>query len=77
MPSVSSARLQEGQTLLSALNRDVSSYIEEQVPLLIDDSTKLQVTRILNGDYNLKIARQDYFTSNQDQVCLHGFTMKP
>ena len=41
---------------------------QQQVPTLIRESAALQVTKILRGDYNLKIARQDYFTSNQDQV---------
>lgn len=35
---------------------------------LVEELGKLQVNKILRGDYDLKIARQDYFISKQDQV---------
>ena len=40
----------------------------EELPALIKESAKLQVSQILKGNYDLKIARQDYFTSNQDEL---------
>ena len=52
----------------SLVANDLAQLAENQVPALIKDSAELQVSKILRGDYNLKIARQDYFTSNQDQV---------
>ena len=56
--------------MLAVIRRDVALLSEEEVPHLIKESSTAQVTKILRGDYNLKIARQDYFTSNQDQVRL-------
>jgi HAUS augmin-like complex subunit 3 len=35
---------------------------------LVQELGKLQANKILRGDYDLKIARQDYFVSKQDQV---------
>ena len=35
---------------------------------LVQEIGKLQANKILRGDYDLKIARQDYFISKQDQV---------
>ena len=37
---------------------------------LVQELGKLQANKILRGDYDLKIARQDYFISKQDQVSL-------
>lgn len=37
---------------------------------LVQELGKLQANKILRGDYDLKIARQDYFVSKQDQVSL-------
>ena len=41
---------------------------EKEIPKLLEESKEATVTQVLTGDYNLKIARQDYFTSNQDKV---------
>ena len=65
-----SNKLQDAQNALSIVRRDLDHLGEEEVPVLIKDSAALQVTKILRGDYNLKIARQDYFTSNQDRVSI-------
>lgn len=35
---------------------------------LVQELGKLQANKILRGDYDLKIARQDYFVSKQDKV---------
>ena len=43
---------------------------ENEIPRLLEVNASLQATHILSGDYNLKIARQDYFTSKQDKVCV-------
>lgn len=45
---------------------------ERDIPALIQESTASQVSKILTGDYNLKLARQDYFISNQDKVSYMG-----
>lgn len=68
---LSSQKLQQAQSSLALVRRDMAALAEDQLPPLLRDSSTLQVTKILRGDYNLKIARQDYFTSNQDQVTCH------
>ena len=50
------------------VKRDIAGMAERDIPALIQESTASQVSKILTGDYNLKLARQDYFISNQDQV---------
>ena len=43
----------------------------EELPGLVQGLGQLQATGILKRNYDLKMARQDYFTSKLDQV---GFT---
>ena len=61
-------KLEDAETALGIVRRDVDLLSEKEVPALIKDSAAHQVTKILRGDYDLKIARQDYFVSNQDKV---------
>ncbi|XP_050403167.2 HAUS augmin-like complex subunit 3 [Patella vulgata] len=63
-----STQLQETQSSLQTVRRDLSTLLEGDLPLLVKELAPLQGTHILTGDYNLKLARQDYFTSNQDKV---------
>ena len=63
-----SGRLREAEAVFRVVERDVALLKEKEIPRLILDSTSLQVNKILCGDYNLKIMRQDYFISNQEQV---------
>lgn len=56
------------KSALKAVRRDLAVLAEKDVPTLINESAVSQVIPILTGDYNLKLARQDYFTSNQGQV---------
>ena len=41
------------------------------MPQVISDSSASQVTKVLRGDYDLKISRQNYFISNQEKVLEH------
>ena len=50
------------------MQRDEALKSTEHLPQLLQACASSQVTRILSGDYNLKIARQDYFTANQEKV---------
>ncbi|XP_021377275.1 HAUS augmin-like complex subunit 3 [Mizuhopecten yessoensis] len=59
---------QERRESVSQVDRDLYKLRETDIPSLIMESTSSQVARILTGDYNLKLSRQDYFVSNQDQV---------
>lgn len=63
-----SQRIQEKKNAVSAIQREIAAMAESDIPTLIQESTASQVSRILTGDYNLKLSRQDYFISNQDQV---------
>ena len=66
-----SKRLKDAQCIFTVVRRDMCKLSEQEVPALIKENAASQLTKILQGDYDLKIARQDYFTSNQDQVSPH------
>ena len=66
-----SQRVKEKTNAISFVTKEIAVMAERDIPNLIQESTKSQVSRILTGDYNLKLARQDYFISNQDQVGLN------
>ena len=63
-----SAKLLETQKPLSQVKMEMGELTEKALPGLVQELGELQATSILKGDYELKIARQDYFTSKQDQV---------
>lgn len=63
-----SAKLLEVQKALSLVKMEIGELSEQVLPGLVQELGELQATSILKGDYELKIARQDYFTSKQDQV---------
>lgn len=63
-----SKKLQDNQTSLESIKRDMMYMLDSDVPQLIRENTASQVSRILTGDYNLKLSRQDYFVSKQDQL---------
>ena len=63
-----SAKLLEVQKALSQVKMEIGELSEQVLPGLVQELGELQATSILKGDYELKIARQDYFTSKQDQV---------
>jgi HAUS augmin-like complex subunit 3 len=58
----------ERQAQLSHLQSETSRLARQQLPDLIHDMATLEISTILHGDYSLKMARQDYFTSKQDTV---------
>jgi hypothetical protein len=58
--------VKEKTNAISFVTKEIAVMAERDIPNLIQESTKSQVSRILTGDYNLKLARQDYFISNQD-----------
>ena len=68
----SSAKLYEVQKALAQVKMEIGRLSEQELPGLVMELGELQATGILKGDYDLKIARQDYFTSKQDQVCFAG-----
>lgn len=60
--------IKEKQTRLVELHTQTNQLAQHQLPGLIQEMATLEVSTVLHGDYNLKIARQDYFTSKQDKV---------
>ncbi len=58
----------EKQQAVEVLRARIQELGQTQLMALLQDMAALQVTRVLHGDYDLKIARQDYFTSKQDEV---------
>ena len=61
-------QIQVKQAEVAELRSQIHDLGLSQLPGLLQDMATLQVTKVLHGDYNLKIARQDYYTSKQDQV---------
>ncbi|XP_060551458.1 HAUS augmin-like complex subunit 3 [Ruditapes philippinarum] len=61
-------RLQKLHSSIHAVRGDFHELGENEVPKLIQECKDAKVLRVLTGDYNLKLARQDYFTTNQDKV---------
>ena len=57
---------------LSHLQSETCHLARQQLPNLIHDVATLEISTILHGDYSLKMARQDYFTSKQDTVLYLG-----
>ena len=56
------------QAAVAEMRSQLHDLGQTQLPGLLQDMATLQVTKILHGDYDLKIVRQDYFTSKQDKV---------
>ncbi|XP_072023242.1 HAUS augmin-like complex subunit 3 [Amphiura filiformis] len=63
-----SDRNQETEKQLNHVQKEVAMLADSQVPKWIHENAELQGTLILYGDYNLKLARQDYFTSKQNEL---------
>lgn len=65
---VCSEKLGKLQRSLTEKRNEIIELTDKLLPNLLHEVAELQSARILQGDYNLKIARQDYFTSKQDEV---------
>ncbi|XP_077981905.1 HAUS augmin-like complex subunit 3 [Glandiceps talaboti] len=61
-------QLHEAETKLQHVKRRATMLNEMQLKSLVHKIGELQTSRVLNGDYDLQIARQDYFTYKQEQV---------
>ncbi|KAK7502242.1 hypothetical protein BaRGS_00006606 [Batillaria attramentaria] len=53
---------------LLTVKAQLKKLTDTEVPDLIKELAALHGTTVLTGDYRLKVVRQDYFTTNQDQV---------
>ncbi len=63
-------QFEERQRKIEELKAKVHEYGRTQITGLLQEMAALQVTRVLHGDYDLKIARQDYFTLKQEKVSM-------
>lgn len=61
-------QISERQQRVTELHAQIQVSGQDKLTCLLQDMAALQVTRVLHGDYDLKLARQDYFISKQDQV---------
>ena len=59
------------QARVNELRSQIKELGESELPGLLKEMSTLQFTKILHGDCDLKIARQNYFTSKQDKVIFH------
>ena len=66
-------QIQVKQAEVAELRSQIHDLGQSQLPGLLQDMATLQVTKVLHGDYDLKIAWQDYYTSKQDQVYQWSF----
>ncbi|KYO45655.1 HAUS augmin-like complex subunit 3 isoform A [Alligator mississippiensis] len=64
------------ETRISSLNSEISSIKKhltqinnETLPALVKENAQLLNMPVVKGDFDLQIARQDYYTSRQDRVC--------
>lgn len=48
----------------------------EQIPRMLQEVSELQSTTVLEGSYDLRLARQDYHLSKQDRVLQHLLSQK-
>ena len=69
--------MREKQAHLTQLHSQTTRLAQQQLPGLVQEMAALQVSTILHGDYSLKMARQDYFTSKQDKVPLCAYQCIP
>lgn len=50
------------------VENDILNLTTNSLPTILQHAQEAQETRILRGDYDLKIMRQNYFLDRQDQV---------
>ncbi|KAJ8040660.1 HAUS augmin-like complex subunit 3 [Holothuria leucospilota] len=63
-----SDRLQDVQRDKQKVKQETERLWRNVIPDLLQANVELQATHVLYGDYNLKILRQNYFTSKQDML---------
>jgi HAUS augmin-like complex subunit 3 len=64
-------KINETKKQYTSANRSLAELTQVVLPSLVTEVSKLQQTQILWGDYNLKIARQNYLNFKQSQILSH------
>ncbi|XP_018585438.2 HAUS augmin-like complex subunit 3 [Scleropages formosus] len=61
---------------LRGLVAELQALLCKRVPSALRESAQLLNVSVVRGDFNLQVARQDYYTSRQDQVCSYLLRQK-
>jgi len=61
-------QLERVRSKADTYDRELSVICSNELPALIEKSSQSKEAFIIAGDYNLKLARQQYFLDCQDQV---------
>ena len=61
-------KLDDLQREYTSKTSELERLFDENLSNLLSELGELQAAKVLRGNYDLKIARQDYFTSKQDKV---------
>ncbi|CAD5118551.1 DgyrCDS7239 [Dimorphilus gyrociliatus] len=61
-------QINENKSKSRRIENDILNLTTNSLPMLLQHAQEAQETRILRGDYDLKIMRQNYFLDKQDQV---------
>ncbi|XP_032636973.1 HAUS augmin-like complex subunit 3 [Chelonoidis abingdonii] len=63
------ARISRLNSEISKIKKQLTQINNEILPSLVKENAQLLNMPVVKGDFDLQIARQDYYTSRQDQVC--------
>ena len=63
-----SSKIANLQSKCEEKSQHLQKIFETELAPLVEEMSEMQTAKILSGNYDLKIARQDYFISKQEEV---------